>query len=102
MYRDEERTHTRKKLLRDVICEVFRHGSICKCIDARIVNVSATGACVETEKITEPGTILNLSSHQEGAEAAARVQGPAMVRWVSPSWSSQAKGRFKIGLQFLA
>ncbi len=101
MYGNEKRIHTRRKFLRDVICEVFRYGRIYKCIDAKIINVSPSGVCIETENTTEPGAVINLCHHQQDAGTTLPVQGPARVRWVSPSWESLAKGRFKIGLQFL-
>ncbi len=101
MYGNEKRIHTRRKFLRDVVCEVFKYGRIHKYIDAKIINISTTGVCVETKNTTEPGAVMILCQHQQDAGTATPVQGPARVMWVAPSWESLAKGRFKIGLQFL-
>ena len=63
-------------------------------VDAELVDLSSAGACIECEKILDPGRVITLWVDLEYKD----VQVPCIAE---VRWAKAVNNRFKIGLQFL-
>ncbi len=63
-------------------------------VDADIVDVSSAGACIQSEKVLDPGRVITLWMELKYTE----VQVPCIAE---VRWSKAVKNQFKMGLQFL-
>lgn len=86
--KDEKRTRLRKPYLKPVKLEVTVPEYRLEVVDAEVQDISNEGACIITERASEPGNFIRLrvSPHPKLAK----------VRWVS-----RIEGKYRMGLQFL-
>ncbi len=101
MANTEQRKYPRRISIDALVYEVFAPNRNSECIDAKILNVSSGGVCIETKIPYEPGTVLSLFAHTQSTNPDIRIPASAEVRWVAPSWEALTDGRLKVGLKFL-
>jgi len=63
-------------------------------VDADIVDVSSAGACIQSEKVLDPGRVITLWLDLKYTE----VQVPCIAE---VRWTKAVNNKFKMGLQFL-
>jgi hypothetical protein len=72
----------------------FSKPSKCDDVDCEILDISAGGACIMTEKPLVRGRVVILMCPFQGTDIL--LPSFAVVKWMYP-----AKDRFKMGMQFL-
>ncbi len=66
----------------------------CEPVDTDIIDVSSAGACIQSEKVLDPGRVITLWLELKHTE----VQVPCIAE---VRWTKAVKNQFKMGLQFL-
>jgi hypothetical protein len=93
MPKTEKRIHPRKKYLKPVQYEIGAPMRKIEAVDAELLDISAGGACIMTDRAYRRGKVVRLRLPLNGTDIL--VPSLAKVRWVSPT-----DGRFKMGLKF--
>lgn len=91
----EKRLHPRTELQKRSVFEVDTLKGITETVDARIINLSARGACISTSRTVQPGKVIRLKLELKDAEV--HLPCIAEVRWANP-----VNNECQLGLQFLS
>jgi hypothetical protein len=83
----EKRIHPREKVFTPAICKIDEPIRRVEAVDAEILDISADGVCIMTERAHVPDSIVRLRVPPDPRLAE--------VRWVAP-----ANTRFRMGLKF--
>jgi hypothetical protein len=89
MPKKEKRIHPRTKYLKPIGAPIRK----IEAIDAELLDISAGGACIMTDRAYRRGKVVRLRLPLNGTDIL--VPSLAKVSWVSPT-----DGRFKMGLKF--
>ncbi len=89
-----DRGYPREKLNKPGWFELNSFDQSSEPVDADIVDVSSAGACIQSEKVLDPGRVITLWMELKYTD----VQVPCIAE---VRWSKAVNNQFKMGLQFL-
>ncbi|MFQ5354359.1 MAG: PilZ domain-containing protein [Thermodesulfobacteriota bacterium] len=89
-----DRGHPRETLNKPSWFELNSFDQSSEPVDADIVDVSSAGACIQSNKVLDPGRVITLWMDLKHTD----VQVPCIAE---VRWSKAVNNQFKMGLQFL-